>query len=131
MITREKEIEHMVRDFHDHNLTDQKSINRTLMMTIQLIEEAQIPYAIMGGIAVKELGRPRVTHDIGLFVRPDDASEILSILGKSDFQTEKRDPVWPFKAWREDVLVDIIFKSSGDIYFDEECRSHVRRSSRS
>src|SRR5690606_20282195 len=26
-----------------------------------------------------------------------------------------------------DILVDIIFKSSGDIYFDEEVQAHVRR----
>ena len=35
---------------------------------------------MFGGIAVKELGRPRVTHDIDIFVKPDDADDVLEIL---------------------------------------------------
>ena len=126
-LSREIDMQQSARDWHDHNVTDLESINRTLFATIQVMEQTKIPYAIIGGIAVKELGRPRITHDIDIFVRPDDASTVLDILDGQGFITEKRDPFWLFKAWREEVLVDIIFKSSGDIYFDEEVRSHVRR----
>lgn len=124
---RQTVIEQAARDYHDHNLTDLATLNRTLLATIEAIEEAAIPYALIGGVAVKELGRPRVTHDIDIFVRPDDAALLLGVLEKKGFDTERRDTYWLYKAWREEVLVDIIFKSSGDIYFDDEVIAHVRR----
>lgn len=125
--SRQTVIEQAARDYHDHNLTDLATLNRTLLTTISAIEEAGIPYALIGGVAVKELGRPRVTHDIDIFVRPDDAAHLLNVLEKKGFVTEKRDTYWLYKAWREEVLVDVIFKSSGDIYFDDEVIHHVRR----
>lgn len=125
--SREAVIEQAARDYHDHNLTDLATLNRTLLATIEAIEETDIPYALIGGVAVKELGRPRITHDIDIFVRPDDAAQVLDVLERKGFVTEKRDTYWLYKAWREEVLVDIIFKSSGDIYFDDEVLHHVRR----
>lgn len=126
-LTREQEVEQKERDFHDHNLTALPNIVTTLFATLETIEANDIPYALIGGIAVKELGRPRVTHDIDIFVRPDDADSILEILAAKGFEIERRDPFWLYKAWRDGVLVDIIFRSCGDIYFEEEVRSHVRR----
>lgn len=115
------------RDYYDHNLTDLPSLEKILFEAIEIVEASGIPYALIGGVAVKSLGRPRVTHDIDLFVRPDDANKVLEVLEAKGFTSQKRDPFWLFKAWRENILVDVIFKSSGDIYFDEEVRSHVRR----
>lgn len=125
--SRIEEIEQADRDYHDHNLTELNTLNRTLKAAIQALEDSLIPYALIGGVAVKELGRPRVTHDIDLFVRPDDAEVVLQVLEEQGFHVERRDKLWLYKAWREEVLVDVIFKSSGDIYFDEEVRGHVRR----
>lgn len=125
--SREVELQQAARDYHDHNLTDLSTLTKTLMSTIEAVEETDIPYALIGGVAVKELGRPRVTHDIDLFVKPDDADRLLEVLQEKGFAVERRDPFWLYKAWRDEVLVDIIFKSSGDIYFDEEVQSHVRR----
>lgn len=126
-LSREQEIYQRERDFHDHNLTHLPDIITTLFAAIETIEDNHIPYALIGGIAAKELGRPRVTHDIDIFVKPDDADNILEILKAKGFEIEKRDPFWLYKAWKGDVLVDVIFRSSGDIYFEEEVRSHVRR----
>lgn len=126
-LTRQQEIEQKERDFHDHNLPLLPNIVSTLFAAIEIIEEKKIPYALIGGIAVKELGRPRVTHDIDIFVKPDDADYVLEILKERGFETERRDPFWLFKAWRDEVLVDVIFRSCGDIYFEEEVREHVRR----
>lgn len=126
-LTREQELAQKERDFHDHNLPLLPKIISTLFAAIESIESKGIHYALIGGIAVKELGRPRVTHDIDIFVKPDDANEILEILKENGFETEKRDPFWLYKAWRDDVLVDIIFRSCGDLYFEEEVREHVRR----
>lgn len=126
-LTQEEELRNCERDYHDHNLTELQDIHDVLQEAVSAMEEASIPYAIIGGLAVKNLGRPRVTHDIDFFVRPDDAEKVLQALEVRGFSTQQRDPYWLFKAWKKNILVDIIFKSSGDIYFDEEVRSHVRR----
>jgi predicted nucleotidyltransferase len=115
------------RDYYDHNLSDLSSLEKILFEAIDIVEKSAIPYALIGGVAVKSMGRPRVTHDIDLFVRPDDAGKVLEVLEGRGFTSQKRDPYWLFKAWKGDILVDIIFKSSGDIYFDEEVQAHVRR----
>jgi len=125
--TKEEEINRKLRDFHDHNMTSLSDINKTLFSAIDVIEQRKIPYAVIGGLAVKELGRPRITHDIDIFVRPDDAYPVLVALKENGFDIEKRDPFWLYKAWRDDVLVDIIFRSCGDIYFEEEVQANVRR----
>jgi predicted nucleotidyltransferase len=100
--------------------------NATLFKTIDTLEKNRIAYALIGGVASRGLGRPRVTHDIDIFLRPDDAGLALAALEREGFETEKRDPHWLYKAWHNGILVDIIFKSTGDIYFDEEIRNRSK-----
>ena len=122
-----QEMEQMRQDFRDHNESDPEAQNATLLEAVTAMEENSIPYALIGGIAGKGLGRPRITHDIDLFLTPEDANYALEVLDERGFKTEKRDPAWLYKAWKNGILVDIIFRSSGDIYFDEEIQRHVRR----
>lgn len=126
-LSHEEEKEEKERDFYDHNLSDFSTLETVLFEVINILEKSKIPYALMGGLAVKSLGRPRVTHDIDFFVRPEDAHQVLDVLESYGFKTLKRDPHWLFKAWKKDILIDVIFKSSGDIYFDEDIQSHVRK----
>ena len=122
-----QEVEQMQRDYSDHNWSDPESQSATLLEAITTFEENNLPYALIGGIAGRGLGRPRVTHDIDLFIAPEDAKCALKALSERGFTTEERDPAWLFKAWKNNTLVDLIFKSSGDIYFDEEMQKHVQR----
>lgn len=94
--------------------------NRTLFSALDALEEGKIEYALIGGVASSGLGRPRSTHDIDIFVRPEDAGAALQALERHGFNTEKTDFNWLFKGFKEDILVDVIFKSRGDIYFDSE-----------
>ena len=87
---------------------------------LSAVEGAQIPYVLMGGVASFTLGRPRLTRDIDIFVRPDDARFVLDVLSRAGFETEERFPHWLYKAHKDGQLVDIIFRSSGDIYLDDE-----------
>jgi predicted nucleotidyltransferase len=79
-----------------------------------------VDYLLMGGVGSAAVGRPRWTHDIDFFVRPEDAHRILTTLEKAGFTTEETYPDWLFKAFKDDVMVDVIFKSTGGIYLDEE-----------
>ena len=94
--------------------------NRVLEATVEAMESSGIRYAFIGGIASGGLGRPRSTRDIDLFVRPEDAESTLRALNKAGFETEKTDPAWLYKGFKEGVLVDVIFKSKGEIYLDQE-----------
>jgi len=95
-----------------------------LFATLDALEEAKIPFALIGGIAASGLGRPRSTHDIDIFLSPEDADGALKVLSERGFRTEKFDIEWLFKAFKEDILVDIVFKSEGEMYFDEEVQAH-------
>lgn len=103
-----------------------ETFNRVLFSALDALQEHEIPYALIGGIAASGLGRPRSTHDIDIFVRPEDAEAALEALGKHGFDQERTDPRWLFKGWKDEMMVDIIFKSSGDIYFDNEMHEHAK-----
>lgn len=88
--------------------------------TVEVLDRSGIPHLFMGGLASAALGRPRWTHDIDLFVRPQDARRVLETFRAAGFRTKERQPDWLYKAMKDRVLVDVIFVSSGDVVLDEE-----------
>ncbi|MHB9092218.1 MAG: nucleotidyltransferase, partial [Chloroflexota bacterium] len=84
------------------------------------LDQGHVPYVVGGGIAVWAYGRRRWTKDIDLFVKPEDAGRALDALATAGFRTEMTDPIWLYKAFKRDVLVDIIFRSKADIFLDDE-----------
>ena len=103
-----------------------EAFNRILFAATEALEEQKIPYAMIGGIAAIGLGRPRSTHDIDFFIRPEDAEVTLEALKRHGFDTERTDDRWLYKGFKEQMMVDIIFKSSGDIYFDSEMQERAK-----
>ncbi|MBI3805467.1 MAG: nucleotidyltransferase [Nitrospirae bacterium] len=101
-------------------LIEDDDIHKVLDDLIRIRERTNIPYLFGGGLAVKSLGRERRTKDIDIFVRPEYADRVLDALEELGFKTEKTDPKWLYKAHRDNVPIDIIFKSAGNIYLDEE-----------
>ncbi len=99
---------------------DHDAFVEVLEEAVQAFEQEGIPYAVIGGIASSGFGRPRWTHDIDLFVRPADAVRALESLKRAGFRTERTDITWLFKGFKRHVMVDVIFKSKGDFYFDQE-----------
>ena len=93
---------------------------------IAALEAKDIPYLLMGGVTSATFGRPRGTNDIDLFVRPESARLTLDALEPAGFTTEETDPLWLYKGFKDDILVDVIFRSTGDIYLDEEMLAHAR-----
>lgn len=100
--------------------------NRVLFSALDALHDNQIPYALIGGIAASGMGRPRPTHDIDIFVRPEDAEAAIEALAGHGFETERTDARWLYKGWKDEMMVDIIFKSQGDIYFDTEMHERAR-----
>jgi predicted nucleotidyltransferase len=94
--------------------------NRTLGAVVEAMDASGLRYAFIGGIASGGQGRPRATQDIDIFVRPEDAELALRALERHGFRTERTDPSWLYKAWKENILVDVIFKSKGEFYLDRD-----------
>src|SRR5690606_9703394 len=98
--------------------------DNALFSTLDALEERKVSYALIGGVAASSLGRPRATQDIDIFVRPEDADATLEVLKEYGFKTNRFNPSWLFKAYKDKVLIDIIFRSEGSIYFDDEMRDN-------
>src|SRR3954469_9426759 len=90
----------------DATLADR--FDRVLGETVEAMEEARLRYVFIGGIASGGLGRPRTTRDIDLFVMPEEADLALKALAKKGFKTERTDPSWLYKGFKDDILVDVI-----------------------
>jgi predicted nucleotidyltransferase len=102
-----------------------EQIQQALAEAVRALREAEVPFVVMGGLSTAAFARPRVTDDIDVFVRPDAAARTLQVLADAGFHTEETDPHWIFKAFRHGVLVDVIFRSTGDLYLDEEMLSRA------
>lgn len=100
--------------------TEEDVFRSVLGDAVDAIEGAGLRYVLIGGVGSAALGRPRWTHDIDFFVTPVDADAVLTALGHAGFSTERTNEHWIYKATRNDIVADIIFRTVGDIYLDDE-----------
>lgn len=95
-------------------------LRRVFGEAIAALDAGGVPYVVIGGLASAALGRPRASGDVDLLVTPEDARSALGALAEAGFATEELNPTWLFKAVKDGVLVDLLFKMKGDIYLDAE-----------
>jgi predicted nucleotidyltransferase len=88
---------------------------------------ANVTFGIIGGVASTAYGRPRWTKDIDVFCRAEDAERVLDLLAARSFEVERTNPMWIYKAFRDDVQIDVIFKVRREVYFDQEMAERVRQ----
>jgi predicted nucleotidyltransferase len=105
---------------------DDETFTAVLEEAVRTVDAAGVPFLVMGGIGSSTQGRERWTHDIDFFVRPEDAGTALAALGERGFETEETYWDWLFKAERDGVVVDLIFRSSGGIRLTDEMLERAR-----
>jgi hypothetical protein len=88
------------------------------------LDRAGIPYVVGGGLAVRAYGRTRYSKDMDIFLGLHRLGATLNILNQAGFHTRDTDASWLYKATKEDVLVDLIVRTTGDIRLEGEA---VRR----
>jgi predicted nucleotidyltransferase len=105
-----------------------EDFQQALHDVVRALEGKELPYLLMGGVGTATMARPRTTDDVDLFVMPEDAPRVLEELAEAGFTTEMTDPIWLYKAFKYGVLVDVIFRSIGDVYLDEQmlARAQIR-----
>jgi predicted nucleotidyltransferase len=87
---------------------------------LDVLRTSEVTALVIGGVAAAIFGRPRWSDDVDLFVRAEDALPLLRALAGRGFDTDETFPDWLYKAFKDGVLIDLIFKSAGDIYLDDE-----------
>lgn len=85
----------------------------TLKRAGAALRDAEIPFALGGGMAIWAHGGPETEHDLDFFVKPEDAEHALQALTELGFRPEKPPEGWLYKAWDGDVLIDLIFEPAG------------------
>jgi hypothetical protein len=86
---------------------------RTLKNAAAALREPDVPFLLGGGLAAWARGGPESNHDLDLMVKPEDAERAVKALAEAGFRIEDPPEEWLYKAWEDDVLVDIIFEPSG------------------
>ena len=100
---------------------DEETFLTVLDDAVAALEAADVPFAVLGGIGSAMYGRQRWTHDADFFLRDrHDAAIGLEHLRDRGFATQQTDENWIYKGIKRGVLVDLLFKAKGDIYYDEE-----------
>jgi hypothetical protein len=84
-----------------------------LKKAVGVLNGAGIPFALAGSMACWALGGPPSRHDVDLAPRKADADRALEVLEGAGFQVERPPEGWLFKAWDDDVLVDLIWAPMG------------------
>ena len=91
----------------------------TLKRTTAALRDAGIPFLLGGSLASWARGGPETRHDLDFVVKPEDAERALEALEQAGMRVERPHEQWLYKAWDDDVLVDLIFEPRGLRVTDE------------
>jgi hypothetical protein len=85
----------------------------TMRKAAAALRDAEIPFALAGGLAVWARGGPKTEHDVDFLVKPDDADQALEVLVAAGMRGERPAEGWLLKAWDDGQMIDLIFDPAG------------------
>jgi len=89
---------------------DVETLLRTVMRSSTVLRDAQVPFALCGGLAVYARGGVAGQHDVDFVIREVDVDRALAAFDAAQFRTERPEADWLVKAYDGDVLVDLVFR---------------------
>src|SRR3954469_3812987 len=92
---------------------DFEVILNTLKKAAGALRDADVRFALGGGLAVWARGGAKTEHDVDFFVKPEDAERAQQALVAVGLEPETPPEGWLLKAWDDGVLVDLIFEPRG------------------
>ena len=85
-----------------------------------VLQEADVPFLLGGGLAVWARGGPKTEHDVDFLVKPEDAERALEALRDAGMRPERPIEDWLLKAFADDgTLVDLIYEPASGPIRDE------------
>ena len=105
-------------------MSDRSAFAAVLDRVVEVLSRHGFPFAAIGGIASIAWGRPRwdpSTADVDLLVRPQDAPAAQEALVEDGFRVvPTQDDHWLLRVERDGIGVDLVFRTAGDVYLDDE-----------
>lgn len=92
---------------------DPKAILASCKRVAAILQGAEIPFAIGGGIACWAYGAPESDHDVDVMLREADARPAQELLARNGMRPEDPPEDWLLKVYDGDVLVDLIYSPEG------------------
>jgi hypothetical protein len=85
----------------------------SLKKAVVALRDAGIPFVLAGGVASWARGGPETDHDLDFIIKPQDAERALEALAEAGMTPDKPPEPWLYKAYDDEVLIDLIFEPSG------------------
>jgi len=104
--------------FCDHQKFCIDSSTKTFYIkAMKCLDEANLPFLVGGAYAFSEYsGVERPNHDFDIFVKKEDADEILEVLSKNlGCMSHKIFPHWLYKTFYGQDFIDVIFSSGNGL----------------
>ncbi len=76
---------------------------------IEALHQLKVPFIAVGGIAMLQYGRTRVTKDIDFLVYKEDAIRLMDMLPLLGYRTQRTDDNWVYHAFKGGQIMDILF----------------------
>jgi len=77
--------------------------------TMEVLHQLEVPFVVVGGLAMLEYGRTRVTKDLDLLVYKQDAIRLLDQLKELGYRTQRTDDNWVYHAFKGGQIIDLLF----------------------
>jgi hypothetical protein len=91
----------------------------TMKVVVAVLRETEVDFMLGGSMAAWARGGPEPDNDLDLMVRPGHAEAALEALAGAGLRVEHPPEEWLYKAWNDEVLIDLIFCPSGLELTDE------------
>jgi hypothetical protein len=88
-------------------------ITETLKLAAATLRDARVPFALAGSAASWARGAPEPRNDIDFAIREEDSGRAQQALADAGMRIERPPEGWLFKAWHDDVLVDVMWDLAG------------------
>jgi hypothetical protein len=93
---------------------DRAALQDALRLTAVALEDAGIPFALVGGYAAWARGAPEPSHDADFAVIEADVPRAREVLERAGLEVADPPENWLFKAYHRGALVDVLFRMVGE-----------------
>ena len=83
------------------------------------LRDADVPFALGGGLSAWARGGPPSENDVDLLIREEDCGRAHEVLAAEGLRTEVPPEDWLVKAFDGEILIDLIHRPAGLVIDDE------------